>query len=164
MLDMSGTSFPENPEILRQISLHALMPHPEGGFYREIHRGIEEVTVRETGQVRSTVSVIIFLIPGGVETRWHRVSSCEIWHHIGGAPLHLCFGRDGMPETWELDRDPPHCLAVVPAGAWQRARSLGSFSLATCTVAPGFDFLDFTLWEGPGSPLEDLPREPCGQA
>ncbi len=151
---------PEDGEILRQIRLHALSPHPEGGYYREIHRSLEEVESKGTGQVRAAVSVIIFLIPGGIETRWHRISSCEIWHHIGGAPLLLSFGRDGVPESWELDRDPPHCLAVVPAGAWQQARSLGSFSLATCTVAPAFEFKDFSIWEEPGSPFGDPARKP----
>ena len=28
---------------------------------------------------------------------------------------------------------------VVPAGAWQAARSLGDYTLVGCTVAPGFD-------------------------
>ncbi len=149
---------PEDEEILRLIREHSLHPHPEGGYYREIHRSMEEVKTGGPERVRGAVSVILFLIPGHLETRWHRVLSCEIWHHVGGAPLLLSFGREGHPERWQLDRDPPHCLAVVPAGAWQQARSLGSFSLATCTVAPAFDFRDFALWEGVGSPFgEPIP-------
>ena len=34
---------------------------------------------------------------------------------------------------------------VVPAGAWQMARSLGDYTLCGCTVAPGFDFSRFEL-------------------
>jgi hypothetical protein len=30
--------------------------------------------------------------------------------------------------------------AIVPAGAWQTARSLGSWTLVGCTVAPAFEF------------------------
>ena len=30
--------------------------------------------------------------------------------------------------------------AVVPAGAWQAAESLGDWTLVGCTVAPGFEF------------------------
>ncbi len=39
--------------------------------------------------------------------------------------------------------------AVVPANAWQTARSLGAWTLVGCTVAPGFDFSAFEL-AGPG--------------
>ena len=35
--------------------------------------------------------------------------------------------------------------AVVPAGAWQCARTLGEWSLVGCTVAPPFSFDAFEL-------------------
>jgi uncharacterized protein len=39
----------------------------------------------------------------------------------------------------------------VPAGFWQAARPLGEWTLAGCTVAPGFQFEGFELappnWE-----------------
>ena len=35
--------------------------------------------------------------------------------------------------------------AIVPAGAWQAAESLGAWTLAGCTVAPGFTFDRFEL-------------------
>jgi predicted cupin superfamily sugar epimerase len=42
---------------------------------------------------------------------------------------------------------------VVPANAWQSARSLGDWSLVGCTVSPAFDFAHFELaapdWEPP---------------
>ena len=46
----------------------------------------------------------------------------------------------------------PTPVAVVPAGWWQAARSLGAWSLVSCCVAPGFEFADFSL-------LLDLPRD-----
>jgi predicted cupin superfamily sugar epimerase len=36
-------------------------------------------------------------------------------------------------------------VQVVPADWWQAARSLGDWSLVTCSVGPGFDFADFEL-------------------
>ena len=33
--------------------------------------------------------------------------------------------------------------AIVPAGAWQSAESLGDWTLVGCTVAPGFRFEGF---------------------
>jgi len=35
--------------------------------------------------------------------------------------------------------------AVVPALAWQAAQTLGKWTLAGCTVAPGFEFARFEL-------------------
>jgi predicted cupin superfamily sugar epimerase len=33
--------------------------------------------------------------------------------------------------------------AVIPAGTWQAARTLGDYSLVGCSVGPGFEFADF---------------------
>jgi predicted cupin superfamily sugar epimerase len=35
--------------------------------------------------------------------------------------------------------------AVVSAGCWQAAASLGDWTLVGCTVAPGFEFAGFEL-------------------
>jgi hypothetical protein len=34
---------------------------------------------------------------------------------------------------------------VVPAGAWQQATSIGTWTLVGCTVAPGFRFECFEM-------------------
>jgi predicted cupin superfamily sugar epimerase len=44
---------------------------------------------------------------------------------------------------------------VVPAGAWQSARSLGTWTLVGCTVAPGFEFAGFELAPAGWSPVTD---------
>lgn len=36
-------------------------------------------------------------------------------------------------------------VRVVPAGAWQAARSTGDYTLVGCSVGPGFDFADPAL-------------------
>ncbi len=33
----------------------------------------------------------------------------------------------------------------MPAGTWQAARPSGDYTLAGCTVAPGFEYADFEL-------------------
>jgi hypothetical protein len=43
--------------------------------------------------------------------------------------------------------------AIVAKGHWQRARSLGAWTLVGCTVAPGFTFDGFTLAAADFSPL-----------
>ena len=83
-------------------------------------------------------------------SRWHRVRSDELWQHVEGAPLELLQLR---PDEWRLhpsrlgspatdQQTPLHC---VPAGWWQAACCLGSYTLVSCAVAPGFEFADFEL-------------------
>lgn len=132
--------------LIRQL---ALQPHPEGGFYREIHRSGEQVR-RDSDQARrSAITSIYFLLPEGTHSRWHRVSSDEAWHHYEGDPVELLtFSADGSEaRVIRLgpvggDASPVH---VVPAGWWQAARSLGAYSLTGCTVGPGFEFVDFDI-------------------
>jgi predicted cupin superfamily sugar epimerase len=89
------------------------------------------------------------LLPAGSFSALHRVASDEVWHHYDGDPveLHVLEGR--VHQRFMLGRDlergqrPQH---VVPAGAWQAAVPVGSrWSLCGCTVAPGFDFVDFEM-------------------
>jgi predicted cupin superfamily sugar epimerase len=46
---------------------------------------------------------------------------------------------------------------LVPAGSWQSAESLGAWTLAGCTVAPGFVFENFELAPAGWRPSEEKP-------
>jgi predicted cupin superfamily sugar epimerase len=92
------------------------------------------------GRTRSASTAILYLLPDGAWSAWHRVRSDEVWHHYEGAPLRL--HRLGLPEI-RLDRSNPQ--GVVPAGCWQAAEPVGGAVLCGCTVAPGFEFDDFEL-------------------
>jgi predicted cupin superfamily sugar epimerase len=116
-----------------------LLPHPEGGFYRETFRSPLKVHLPD-GRQRSASTAIYYLLPQGAWSAWHRVQADEVWHHYEGAPLQLF--RLGM-EPARLDRRSPQ--AVVPAGVWQAALPDGGATLCGCTVAPGFEFEDFEL-------------------
>ncbi len=133
----------------------ALMPHPEGGYYREIYRSSEsipkEALPERFGGARSFCTSIFYLLKGGQVSRLHRLKSDEIWHFYDGAPvtIHTIAPDGGFAET-QLGRDAEAgqvFQAMVPAGTWLGASvSLdGSYSLVGCTVAPGFDFADFEL-------------------
>ena len=122
-----------------------LMPHPEGGWYRELHRSLEQVQ-RQDGTERSALTAILFLLPADAVSCWHRViGSDEAWTHIDGATLELfqCQADGTALRRDALDAANP--VQVVPANVWQAARSLGDYSLVSCCVGPGFDFIDFEM-------------------
>ena len=127
------------------VRLLDLAPHPEGGFYRETFRDPNA----PGGRAASTA--IYFLLPGGAPSRWHRVDAAEGWHYYAGAPLELMIEQNGRRRSQIIGMDmnsDEHPQGIVPAGAWQAARSLGSWSLVGCTVAPGFDFAHFEVIDG----------------
>jgi predicted cupin superfamily sugar epimerase len=132
-----------------------LEPHPEGGWYREIHRSAE--LLQTARGPRAALTSIYFLLERRQFSRWHVVASDEIWHHGEGAPLELLVYQ---PATRSLRRQvlgPAsqglESIGVVAAGEWQAARSLGEWTLMGCDVAPGFDFEDFSFVASlPGQP------------
>ena len=130
----------EADDLIRELNLR---PHPEGGHFREVFRDVRGADNR----ARSTA--IYFLLRAGETSHWHRIDVCEIWHWYRGAPLALSIapGR-GVPIEHILGNDiaaGQRPQLVVPERAWQSARTLGGYTLAGCTVAPGFDFDKFEL-------------------
>jgi hypothetical protein len=125
------------------IHLLDLRPHPEGGHFRETFRD-----PRHHAGGRSLSTAIYFLLAAGERSHWHRVDAVEIWHWHAGAALALQIAGSGGITTIRLGVDltaGERPQAVVPAGAWQAAQSLGAWTLVGCTVAPGFDFGGFEL-------------------
>src|SRR5688500_8351376 len=134
------------------ISALGLLPHPEGGYFREIHRSPMTIHTNDGRADRAALTVIYFLLAAdgtGGGSRWHCVASDEAWHFHEGDPIEL-FVSDPTLATiavqrlgpWAVDTEP---VRVVPAGSWQAARAVGAFALVSCTVAPGFEFNDFEL-------------------
>lgn len=124
------------------IRLLGLAPHPEGGHFRETFRDDE-------GQGRAASTAIYFLLKAGEQSRWHTVDAVETWHHYAGAALLLETAAPSATASSTilgpaLERG-ERPQAVVPKGHWQRARSLGTWTLVGCTVAPGFTFSGFML-------------------
>ncbi|ATB32505.1 cupin domain-containing protein [Melittangium boletus] len=138
-------------ELVRTLGL---LPHPEGGFYRETWRSSSRVeTPRGT---RALDTAIYYLLPRGSFAAWHRVTSNELWHFYDGQALTLYLLDESTRqlETVRLGRDVTRGerpQVLIPAGILQAARPEGDYTLCGCTVSPGFDFAD---WEMPRG--EDL--------
>jgi predicted cupin superfamily sugar epimerase len=139
-----------------------LEPHPERGYYRETYRSPIEVH-RGPGAVRpgapdtrAASTAIYFLVTADAPATFlHRLISDEVFHLYDGGPLEILrLFPDG---TWDvavlgmnLDAG-ERPQVVIPAGAWfgTELRSGASHCLVGCTVAPGFEFADFELAQGP---------------
>lgn len=133
-------------EVGRWVDALGLVPHPEGGFFRE--------TYRSAGRIgdRAISTAIYFLVTRGSFSALHRIASDELWHfHAGQALEVVTIAPDGARVDLRLGLDLTHGERpqhVVPAGQWFGARladASSSYALVSCTVAPGFDFADFEL-------------------
>ena len=135
-----------------------MKPHPEGGWYVETMR--DNPNGGPNGE-RGHSTAIYFLLERSQQSAWHCVrDAVEVWHFHAGAPLELRVApASGPVEAFTLGIDIPageRPQAIVPAGHWQSAASLGDWALVGCTVAPGFEFSSSEMapsgWE-PGQPL-----------
>jgi predicted cupin superfamily sugar epimerase len=117
----------------------ALAPHPEGGWFRETWRDIPADSAK-----RGAASAILFLLAEGYASAWHRVDAAEIWLWHAGWPLELDIAEGSTVRTLQLGAG-LNFQGVVPAFAWQAARSTGKWSLVSCVVAPAFEFAGFEL-------------------
>ena len=149
----------------------ALIPHPEGGWYRETYRSSERVEAAALpprfGGVRALSTAIYYLLRAGERSALHRIKSDEVWHHYAGDAVTLwVLDRPGVAREMRLGGDGEPQL-IVPAGTWYGARVAhgGAYALMGGTVAPGFDFADFELadrarlsaaWPAQRALIEDL--------
>ena len=143
---MSPTSLTPQQRLIDELGL---VPHPEGGFYRETFRAPLTLSGLPHGP-RQASTAIYFLLPAGAFSAFHRVRSDEVWHHYDGDTVELLLiDADGSHRVERLGRDVAsgeRPQVIVPAGVWQAAIIVGErHSLCGCTVAPGFDFADFEL-------------------
>ncbi|TKC90321.1 cupin domain-containing protein [Trinickia terrae] len=154
----------------RLIERFGLLPHPEGGHYRETHRDSARVARllgpaalnhdAAGGISRSASTCIYYMLSDGAYSAWHRIRSDEVWHFYAGDPLDVhVLDAAGRLVTHRLGnalaRDDAVFQAVVPAGCWFAAECpaldsdseaiAAGFALVGCTVAPGFEFSEFEL-------------------
>lgn len=132
-----------------------LLPHPEGGFFKENYRSLEmmphsSLPKRFCGD-RHYSTAIYFLLERGDFSVFHKINSDECWHFYAGSTLLIyIIHLNGKLEIIKLGsnvNEGEQFQAVVPAECWfaSEPASTTDFSFVGCTVAPGFDFGDFEL-------------------
>jgi predicted cupin superfamily sugar epimerase len=150
-----------------------LQPHPEGGWFRQTWRSPVSFEPAGYGGPRRAATAIYFLLHPGERSRWHVVRSDELWLWHSGGPLQLRTGGSGAApaaaghpvvllgsdlSAWQQPQ------VLIPGGTWQCAEPAGQQPvLVSCVVAPGFEFEDFRLDDGPdGPPGADRPGGATG--
>jgi predicted cupin superfamily sugar epimerase len=143
------------PPLAESLDLDA---HPEGGWYRRTWTAHKRVQLPD-GRDRAAASAILFHLPAGDASSWHRVSSDELWiAQMGRVTLELG-GAGPEPDddttvsVLGVDINTGEAPQVlVPAGTWQRTRPGHADALVTCVVSPEFHFDDFELQPQPTEP------------
>lgn len=134
----------------------ALAPHPERGYFVETYRSGTSISAPTHAGARAASTAIYFLIDADAPATYlHRLLSDETFHLYEGGPLDILrLHPDGRADVARLGLDlavGERPQVVVPAGTWfgTELASGASHCLVGCTVAPGFEFGDFELAEGP---------------
>lgn len=124
-----------------------LLPHPEGGFYKEMYRS--PTIVNADGLVqKSAYTSIYYLLSGNDFSSWHRIKSDETWYfHRGCDVIIYFFDQNKALQTIQLGLNSKCLQATIPANTWFAAKPTqqDSFCLVSCAVAPGFEFADFEI-------------------
>jgi uncharacterized protein len=147
-----------------------LMPHPEGGYYRETYRSPAEIGPDSLEAcyhgARNYSTCIYFLLTSRAFSAFHRIRQDEIWHFYDGSPICLhIISPGGVYSQVTVGRDFTAGQVpqfVIRGGSWFAAQVINSndYSLVGCTVSPGFDFADFEL----GNRIELMKKFPAHQA
>lgn len=127
-----------------------LVPHPEGGFYKETYRSSRQIQKSEQdASARALSTAIYYLLTADTFSELHSLSADEIFHfYLGDTVELLRLGADGDSEVILLGQDVcggEQLQALLPAGDifGCRLKAGGTFALMGTTVAPGFDFADY---------------------
>ncbi len=132
-----------------------MIPHPEGGFYKEVYTSEENITSKDLtvsfeGK-RILWTSIYFLLRDGEISKFHRLKSDEMWYYHSGSPLTIyMISPEGELYTEQLglniEKGEKPQVLVPKDYIFGSAMNNEGHALVGCMVSPGFDFRDFELF------------------
>lgn len=132
-----------------------LVPHPEGGFFKETYRGREVSEAGRHGSLgekkRVWATGIYYLLTAGSFSAFHRLRDDELWHFYDGTPIVIhMITPSGHYSNRIVGSDIKNGQVpqlLIPGGTWFAAElsGPGEYALSGCTVSPGFDYSGFEL-------------------
>ncbi|MGY6647319.1 cupin domain-containing protein [Wenyingzhuangia sp. IMCC45574] len=142
----------EIQQIIEQLNL---LPHPEGGYFKETYRSTQSIPKaslsKEFSGDRNHSTAIYFLLTSDTFSAFHKINQDEFWHFYKGTTIKLhMISPEGEYSSVLIGNNFNNGEVpqfVVPAQYWFAADVIesNSYALVGCTVAPGFDFDDFVL-------------------
>lgn len=143
---------PSLPDLMKILELKPLQQ--EGGFFVETYRSRENIDAHQLGLghngPRSLSTAIYYLLTPESFSAIHKVPGDEIFHFYCGDPAEMLeLLPDGSGHIVTLGPDIRSGMKfqhIVEGGVWQGARLIqgGEYALLGTTMAPGFDYADFT--------------------
>lgn len=130
------------------IKLFGLVPHPDGGFYKETYHSKKQCS--RLG--RQAGSSIYYYLTGTDRTVWHRIGVDRVWYYHSGSCVRVyTIDPDGQLTTQQVGnplRDAT-CLPQIclPANHWvavERDKE-ETFSLLSSAYFPAFQLGDCSL-------------------
>jgi len=132
-----------------------LLPHPEGGYFKETYRSDTFISREHLPDGfnghRNISTSIFYLLAGNQFSKLHRIKSDEMWHFYDGSGL-IIYSIDDEGKLTEnklgLDIESgENPQVLIRAGYWFGAKvnRPDSYCLAGCTVSPGFHFDEFEM-------------------
>jgi predicted cupin superfamily sugar epimerase len=138
----------ETDKLIKRLEL---LPHPEGGYYREIYRSDLLISYPGYSNRRSACTDIYYLLKYPDFSSFHRLRSDELWHFYQGDSLLIHeLTHQGVKSTrMSASGNAPVFRHIVKRNTWFAAEpeNPNTFALVGCTMAPGFDFNDFEMAE-----------------
>jgi predicted cupin superfamily sugar epimerase len=136
-----------NKRVTELIKLLELIPHPEGGFYKETYRSSEN-----TVYGKSLMTSIFFLLTSEHVSHFHRIKSDEHWYFHEGSSLTIHLLNENGHEELKLGSNIENGESfhhMVPKNTifGSSVEEEMGYALVSCAVAPGFDFKDFELFD-----------------
>ena len=136
------------PSIKKIIQSLELVPHPEGGYYKEVHRSLHQVSSSLFNEPRSAYTAIYYLLAGTDFSAWHRIGCEETWLFHSGCDVEIHFFDEyGTLQSVRIGHDASNYQVTIAAHLWFAAQPVDphSYGLVSCIVAPGFEFKEFEL-------------------
>lgn len=135
------------------VKLFGMLPHPEGGYYREVYRSAEiikkDLLPERYKEDRAFSTSIYYMLAGEQVSHFHKLKSDEIWHFYLGSHLiiHILDLNSGYKKIKVgnnlTNGEIPQLVIQKEKYFAAEVSDKNSFGLIGCTVSPGFDFNDF---------------------
>lgn len=128
-----------------------LTPHPEGGYYREIHKSGVTIETKRPGSSRSLFTTIYYLLTRESPIGHLHRNASDITHffHLGSPIKYFTVSPEGVLDTFTLGAnidEGERLQFTVPGGHWKGSvLEKGDCGLISEVVSPGFDWRDMEI-------------------